>query len=173
MNGKQYLLLVAVMAVMSFLGAMAATRIMAPTTALAQQQSELKIVEAQEFHLLDADGNLVGKIQSDERGPGLFFRSANGTLGIGIKEDGPTVTLLGGEDGNGLVIAVTDNTPFLSLNKGASAVSLNAAHNESVTTGLNITFDSTLRAGVGYLERIDQSAFFIKDKDGEKVWTAP
>jgi hypothetical protein len=137
------------------LAAFAGGRVFAPAPAEAQGGARFKVIEAEEFRLIESDGQPAGRLQIDKNGrPGLFLYDKHGEVRavLGVLPSGAPHLALSDRRGQvrATVAVLSDDTVTLVLNdgEGQHRVDVRAPSDDNPTITLNT-------------------------RDGKPLWTAP
>jgi len=184
MNRKQVLHTLLLAVISGFLGGALSVWFLMPQSVLAQDEPP-KVIEAQEFRVVDADGELRARLVSDYATRFQMF-GENGQVNVQLQTNGIRGTRLSLKDtGEQRVeLVVNDQGPFLSLwdtesglrvllgltGEGSPELRLVDQKNRirAVLGTTRLTHPDT-----GSTEIRAPSSLVLFDEDGNVVWSAP
>ena len=139
-----------------------------------------KIIEANEFRLLDASGKERATLHVFRGQPELFIRSSNGESDVllGTDTSGPFLTM-GPVTGKATVTLKPDNLSLegpvgklrIGLNHEAGGPNLTIEDNEGYSTVLGRSDLLLTKTGKG--EQTPAASLVLFDKDKKVLWAAP
>jgi hypothetical protein len=126
------------------LAAFAGGRVFAPAPAAAQGGARFKVLEAEEFRLIESDGQPAARLQIDRNGrPGLFLYDKHGEVRavLGVLPSGAPHLALSDRRGQvrATVAVLSDDTVTLVLNdgEGQRRVDVRAPADDNPSVALN------------------------------------
>jgi len=146
-------------------GALACLIVSGPQ-ALAQAGAAQQIVSAQAFHLVDADGNVRGRLDFNAQGaPNLSLLDKDGQATIGVTPDGQPCLLLGrGDSGTAMLTAVQGGIYLGITGQGGGGLTLTAGDGH---VGLILMSGGKSRAVLS-LAPDGSASLTLADKDGKQ-----
>ena len=185
MTPKQFCMLVFVSAASAFAGGLLGSRLFLAPTALAQS-GRVKLIEAEEFRLVEKDGKPCGRFQVDKNGrPGVFLFDKHGEVRavLGVLPNGSPhlalsdrrgevrVTLaIFSDERSALVLSDGDRTPRVSLTvQSDGAPSLGLSDREGKTRAVF----GVAPADLTRVRHRSESSVALLDQEGKVLWSAP
>jgi len=197
MNRKQLLLTLSVAIVSGLLGGALGVWFLMPQTVLAQDEPQ-KVIEAQEFRVVDEDGVVRGSIGLNQSGVTLNFRDVTRTksaevlvteIGVGIvlsdESQESAIRMMTGESSGYGSISITAAestliaTPnILTVSHPAGSILVDAEKPmirvaDSRHAPRAILGVTSLTPPTGSTEIRTPSSLVLFDEDGNVVWSAP
>jgi len=166
MNRKQFLLTLSATVISAFLGGAVSVWLLMPQSVLAQDSPQ-KVIEAEQFRVVDQDGNIRISLGTGVLGGtylSLSDEKKQARILLIVNDEGiPTLILLHSD-------ATTSGVPMaLSTNQGPS-IQIYDSENQLRTALGTIHLKNT---GTGSTEIRAPSSLVLLDEEGDLVWSAP
>ncbi len=197
MNRKQFLLTLSATVISAFLGGAVSVWLLMPQSVLAQDEPP-KVIEAQEFRVVDDNGVVRGSIGLNQSGVTLNFRDVTRTksaeilvteIGVGIvlsdESQESAIRMMTGESSGYGSISITAAestliaTPnILTVSHPAGSILVDAEKPmirvaDSRHAPRAILGVTSLTVPTGSTEIRAPSSLVLFDEDGDVVWSAP
>jgi len=164
MNKENFALLVIVAVVSGLTGGAISTFLLMPPSVLAQDGPQ-KVIEAEQFRVVDQDGNTRAKLGTGELGTylNLFDVKNQVRVMLTVNESKPTLILLHND-------ATTSGVPMTLFTNQGPSIQIYDSENQLRTALGTIQLKN---AGTGSTEIRASSSLLLCDEEGNVVWPAP
>jgi len=162
---KNWLLVVSIVAA-GLIGGALSNYLLMGTTSVAQER---KVISAEEFRLVDAQGRTLADLAVGSKGDVLLgFYGSDGIrrAGFGLSAEGPPVLRLRDEKGRprAKITLLSDGRPTVRIYDEKGDV-------RAILGAVNLETPETTRTGT--FEKRVESSLVLADKEGKLIWSAP